>query len=399
MQDNQTRKLAFVSTHPIQYKVPIYRHLASRPGLAIEVVFENGLGSTYPADLGFGGAMKWDLPLTDGYPNLILNELGPEKTRKGRYRISTAYRLYLFLKQHSFDAIHICGYSSLIDRLAIIYAVCLGIPILFHPEGNDSNRKRRPGFDFLRAFLLKNLYRRLYRYCSIGTKSLEHFFAHGGQAHQVIDTPYCVDNDFFRWQEASLPSKNQLREKHGFRGSDFIFLFCAKLIDRKDPLTLIKAFIEVAKNRPTAHLVFVGDGPLRADMMEAIPIELKEKVRLEGFKNQTEISAYYKLSDILILPSKFEMWGLVVNEGMNFGLPAIVSEGVGCREGLIREGVSGYSFPIGDSPSLSKLMDSFIKNPSLTSAMSLSSRELIQNFSIVRTADAIRLEAEKIVRI
>ncbi len=76
-QNKSLKKLAFVSTHPIQYKVQIYRHLASRPGLAIEVVFENGLGSIYPADLGFGGAMKWDLPLTDGYPNLILNELDP----------------------------------------------------------------------------------------------------------------------------------------------------------------------------------------------------------------------------------------------------------------------------------------------------------------------------------
>ena len=73
-----------------------------------------------------------------------------------------------------------------------------------------------------------------------------------------------------------------------------------------------------------------------------------------GFKNQTELPAYYAAADLLALPSVSETWGLVVNEAMACGTPAVVSAAVGCAPDLIEEGVTGATFPVGDVPAFAE---------------------------------------------
>jgi glycosyltransferase involved in cell wall biosynthesis len=77
------------------------------------------------------------------------------------------------------------------------------------------------------------------------------------------------------------------------------------------------------------------------------------RVDFAGFKNQTELPAFYAAADVLVLPSDGgETWGLVVNEAMACGLPAIVSDAVGCAPDLIQEGKTGFTFPLGSESEL-----------------------------------------------
>ncbi|NDB75533.1 MAG: glycosyltransferase, partial [Verrucomicrobia bacterium] len=71
-----------------------------------------------------------------------------------------------------------------------------------------------------------------------------------------------------------------------------------------------------------------------------------------GFKNQSELPPFYAAADFLVLPSVSETWGLVVNEAMACGLPAIVSETVGCAPDLVTEGETGFTFPTGSEAGL-----------------------------------------------
>jgi len=88
-------------------------------------------------------------------------------------------------------------------------------------------------------------------------------------------------------------------------------------------------------------------------------------IHFVGFKNQTEISKYYAMSDIFVLPSDIgETWGLVVNEAMNFRLPVIVSDLVGCGSDLVKHGENGYIFKTGDIEELARYLGEFISyNP------------------------------------
>ncbi len=91
----------------------------------------------------------------------------------------------------------------------------------------------------------------------------------------------------------------------------------------------------------------VGDGALRPEI-EAAVAQSGAPVSLLGFFNQSQMPEAYALADALILPSQAETWGLVVNEAMASGLPAIVSTAVGCAPDLIESGSTGETFIAGD---------------------------------------------------
>jgi glycosyltransferase involved in cell wall biosynthesis len=83
-------------------------------------------------------------------------------------------------------------------------------------------------------------------------------------------------------------------------------------------------------------------------------------VHFAGFKNQTELPAVYAAADCFVLPSTIETWGLVVNEAMASGLPAIVTEACGCAPDLVANGETGYVYPAGDAPQLWDRLSQFV---------------------------------------
>jgi len=122
--------------------------------------------------------------------------------------------------------------------------------------------------------------------------------------------------------------------------------------------------LEAAARVPEARVVLVGDGPLREQLKaRAEKPDLKGRVEFVGFKNQKELPAYLAEADCLVLPSDgTETWGLIVNEAMACGKPAIVSEACGCAPDLIEEGETGYSFKLGDTRALAGRLREFVKH-------------------------------------
>jgi glycosyltransferase involved in cell wall biosynthesis len=106
-----------------------------------------------------------------------------------------------------------------------------------------------------------------------------------------------------------------------------------------------------------AYLVFAGSGSLRPFLeSEAKSLGIADRVRFLGFVNQSGLPETYRASDILVLPSEYEPFGLVVNEAMLCRCPVIVSDRVGARFDLVREGKTGYVFPCGDTGALGALL-------------------------------------------
>ena len=101
----------------------------------------------------------------------------------------------------------------------------------------------------------------------------------------------------------------------------------------------------------------MGDGPLGNSLKKAAEEALGDRVHFAGFINQSEIPAYYRVADVVVLPSDArETWGLVVNEAAACGRPAVVSEEVGCRPDLIDNKHTGFSYAVGDCAQLADRM-------------------------------------------
>ena len=86
-------------------------------------------------------------------------------------------------------------------------------------------------------------------------------------------------------------------------------------------------------------------------------------------------------SDVLVLPSKSEPWGLVVNEAMVCGMPVVVSDTCGCVGDLVRDGANGFTFNHAQQADLEKHLTFFIQNPGRITGMGQESLKLIAPFA------------------
>ncbi|MCH9014179.1 MAG: glycosyltransferase family 4 protein [Gemmatimonadetes bacterium] len=101
-----------------------------------------------------------------------------------------------------------------------------------------------------------------------------------------------------------------------------------------------------------------------------------------GFRNRLELPKFYAASDIFVLPSLRETWGMVVNEALCFGLPVIVSDQVGSAEDLVRHGYNGLIFPNGNVEALASSIKSLMElSEEDKILMGRRSKELIKGWS------------------
>ena len=136
-------------------------------------------------------------------------------------------------------------------------------------------------------------------------------------------------------------------------------------------------------------LIMLGEGPLK----NAVSLELRHllgsRLVMPGFVNQTELGRYFAASDAFILPSNYETWGLVVNEAMQFGLPVIVSDKVGCHPDLVMPGKTGHVFPYGDAQALSEIMLEFVEHPERAKRMGQIARQHIKAYCVEASVSGI----------
>jgi glycosyltransferase involved in cell wall biosynthesis len=187
-----------------------------------------------------------------------------------------------------------------------------------------------------------------------------------------------------------------LRRRFGIPEDVTCFVFCAKFINKKHPQELLESFSGFVSAGGRAHLLMVGDGELRP-ACAAFAAEHKLPVTFAGFLNQSQIADAYLAGDCLVLPSDAgETWGLVVNEAMACGRPAIVSSLVGCAGDLIEPGRTGDVFRFGDWDGLAKLLADYARDGERLRVMGAQARERIELYSpeaaargIVSAANAV----------
>ena len=177
---------------------------------------------------------------------------------------------------------------------------------------------------------------------------------YGVPESQLFFTPHFVENDRFN-KGADRARENgaaaAFRAAAGVPPGAVVFLFAGKLIVRKRVIDFVQALAGLRASGRLVHGIVVGSGPEESDVRQQAQM-LGAPVHFAGFLNQTELPVAYAAADCFVLPSSTETWGLVVNEAMACGLPAIVSDGVGCATDLVVPGETGFVYPAGDAPQL-----------------------------------------------
>lgn len=377
-------KVLIVATHPIQYQVPWFQALALRNDIALNVLFLSILDAKQQG-VGFGISFEWDIPLLDGYNWKVAKDYLNQTRFKG-FASQYLSRPLQLLKELQPDIVILTGWQALPLLQLLLACKILKIPCAVRGESN--NLKPRPFFVSLLHQIILKLYD---AFLVIGKANRSFYLKNGVALHKLFSCPYFIDNQRFSDTYAKLISqKQQLRNKWQISLSKVCFCYVGKLETKKRILDLLEALknLKNSSNYDLIHVLVVGTGELM-ETAQKIVSDNSLPVTFAGFLNQSEIVQAYVASDCLVLPSDYgETWGLVVNEAMACGLPAIVSDRVGCGLDLVDSGVTGEIFPFADTVALSKLLDAAISDFPRLKVMGQNAQKLIfEKYSINQVVD------------
>jgi glycosyltransferase involved in cell wall biosynthesis len=172
-----------------------------------------------------------------------------------------------------------------------------------------------------------------------------------------------------------------------------VFLFSGKFLEKKRPLDFVYAMARARLRVPYVRGFMVGDGELRS-ACEALAERVLAPVSFGGFLNQSEIKAAYLGSDVLVLPSDGETWGLVVNEAMSAGKPCIVSDRVGAGPDLVDTDITGHIFRMGDVDQLASLMAECAGDRERLAGMGAAARNKMKAYSVATSIQGIQQALE-----
>lgn len=187
-------------------------------------------------------------------------------------------------------------------------------------------------------------------------------------------------------------SKERCRKKLNLPMNKKIILFCGSLTQRKAPHILIKAMKKVVIDIPDSYLVFVGDGMMREELgMAARKLKVNRNVKFAGFVEENFKPFYYKSSDVFVLPSYSEGFGIVLLEASACGLPLVVSD-LEVFRSIVEEGVNGLFSKTGEDEDIAKKLIYLLKNGDIREKMGEAAKKKVEEFPWERVAE----ETEKV---
>lgn len=378
-------KLLIVASHPVQYAAPAYREMAAHPRLDLLVAYCSLQGAEEGLDPEFGVKVAWDVPLLEGYRWVHVPNRSPMPGIGGFFGLINP-GLWSLIRRGSFDAVLIYGYNFLSYWIAGLAARRAGCALLM---GTDAVQlKSKHGGWWWKRWVKGPFVRFVYGLPDIvtvpSTRTRRFLRTLGIADERMTLTHYTVNNHFFT-ETAACVDRAAVRASWQIPADALVALYGAKLAPWKRPQDLLEA---LARMRPTdapgpaIYAVFAGEGALRKELeARAETLGLKDRVRFLGFVNQRQLPMVYAAADLLVLPSENEPWGLVVNEAMACGIPAVVSDQVGAATDLIVSGETGEVFPVGDVDALAAILAELHYDRAKLARLASGARERIAGWS------------------
>jgi glycosyltransferase involved in cell wall biosynthesis len=169
----------------------------------------------------------------------------------------------------------------------------------------------------------------------------------------VYELPYYCRLDAF---QETLPERPR---------EPVTLLFCGQMITRKGVDLLLEAFHRLVSEGQDIRLLLVGREAELPGMLKEIPRDIREKIEYAGFQAPESLPMFFSRADIFVLPSRYDGWGVVVNQALGAGLPVICSDAVGSAEDLVEPDGNGYIFRSGDAGGLADGIRRLVKSPGM----------------------------------
>ena len=331
-------RILAISEIPTPYRLPLYRELAARDDLDLEVVFCAAEQPDRP--------WRLDDELA-GVPHRVLRNIPLRlRPRSSGFVYEINPEIFGVLHDLRPDLVVVGGYAVFAEQAAIGFARAHGIPYVLHSESHLL-KPRSAGVRAAKRVLLPGLVAGAAAGLAVGTPAARYLAAYGLHPGRIRIFPNTIDVARYRADAASV--RDRADEIRGARGlPDRYHLYAGRLVEVKGVRDFLRARALLGAAAPPA--VVAGDGPLAPEVAAA------DGVLHVGFQQREALVELFALAEATVVPSLSEPWGVVVNETLACGTPVIVSDAVGAVEDLVRDGVDGRVYPAGDVRALAEAL-------------------------------------------
>jgi len=372
------RRLAVVISHPIQHFAPLFRDLAKQPELELRVFYCCDWGITDYADPGFGRTFKWDVPLLDGYHAefLPIAQRPTDLSFRSIDNPAVVERLDAFQP----DAVWVHGYGHRTSWRTLKWANKNRRRVLYFGD-SELLAPRSWKSRMLKRLVLPRFFSRCDRFLTIGDNNEAYYRHYGVSDGKMIRGSFPVDVSRFRGAIDGLSAldRSEMRQRVGLNPEAFVVLFLGKMIDIKRPMDLILAMELLQEKLPKVQALMLGSGPLESDLRQEVEKRnLKNRVILPGFINQTEMPRLLWLGDCVAMCSEKDPHPLAVTEAMAVGNAVIASDRVGCvgATDAARPGENVLVYPCGDVNALAQQIERLAGDLKMLAQFRMRSMEL-----------------------
>lgn len=368
-------------SHPIQYQVSLLRKITLIKNIELDVFYYWRFGVDQSYDKEFNAKIKWDLPLLSGYSYKFLRNIAWRKNTSFFGCINFGVVQKIFSKKY--NVVLIFGWALFSNWLVIGSALICNTPIMLVSESPYCHEKFKVGIrGKIRRKILEKLFKYVDLFLYIGEENRLFYKSFDVPDSKLRFCPYAVDND--RHLGRLSDGSGSFKKDNTLMKGAQVILFVGKLISKKRPLDLIRAFTLLISNMEVPHSIelwMVGDGGLRNECEKFLEDHEIKSIKIWGFKNQLDLPKFYEAADIFVLPSGYgETWGLVINEAMCYSKPIITSDLVGCATDLVRPN-NGLIFRCGNIEDLTACLKTLVNSPGIRKNFGIESLKIIKRYN------------------
>jgi glycosyltransferase involved in cell wall biosynthesis len=317
----------------------------------------------------------------------ILPDIPIRMGRTDLFTLHLNYSTYSELMRIDPDVVISCGWDSLAAYLS--YAYCKKYRkkyILWAGSTINEPSWRRALSRPLVRFLVGNSDACI----AYGTRAKEYLMSIGTNEDKIFMGWNSIDNSHFEAKSRiSDHEKDRLKAQLKIN-TRMVILYVGQLIERKGIHDLFDAFSLLKKQTTDVTLLIVGSGKEEPALKKRVLEEGIPDVVFSGYIDYDQLPKYFGLSDVFVLPSSEEVWGLVINEAMACGLPVITTNKVGASVDLVKDGVNGFVIKAKAPLELCDVMRKVVTDESLRLKMADSSRVIIRNLTMADTAQGVK---------
>jgi glycosyltransferase involved in cell wall biosynthesis len=351
-------KVLWLSNVPSPYRVDFFNRLGER--IELTVLFEMNNASDRDKN--------WAAGTFKNFSGFILKGIRTEADK------SFCPTILRWLQRGKYQIVIISNYSTPTGMLAIEWLRLKGMPFVIQADGgffkSGTGKKEK---------LKKHLISSAEFWLSSGGKTTEYLVAYGARQDGIYVFPFSsITQTDILAKKLDFDEKKKLRNQLGIQG-DKIAISVGQFIHRKGFDILIRAWTRM---KPEYALLIIGGGELEQELAEMIRQNFLANVHLVGFKCMDELYQYYMASDLFILPTREDIWGLVVNEAMACGLPVITTDKCIAGLELIEDNKSGFVVQADNEEVLFEKAEYLLSHDDIREAMADNCLDTIRGYTI-----------------